>query len=90
SIKEVSRIVEIQLTDLRHRLGERKIGLVLSPEALQKLADQGFDPLYGARPLKRVIQSELADPLAMKIILGEIKEGDTVKVGMAHGALEIS
>jgi ATP-dependent Clp protease ATP-binding subunit ClpB len=86
-IREVSRIVEIQLMDLRQRLGERKIGLVLSPEALQKLADQGFDPLYGARPLKRVIQSELADPLALKIILGEVKEGDTVRVGLAQGAL---
>jgi ATP-dependent Clp protease ATP-binding subunit ClpB len=85
---EITRIVEIQLGELRGRLAARKITLELSPEALQKLGDMGFDPLYGARPLKRVIQSELADPLALKLIKGEIKEGEALKLGLKNGAFE--
>jgi ATP-dependent Clp protease ATP-binding subunit ClpB len=89
SMKEITRIVEIQLGDLRKRLQERKISLELSAEALNYLADSGFDPIYGARPLKRLIQSEVADPLATKIIDGSIKEGQIVKLDAGVSGLEI-
>jgi ATP-dependent Clp protease ATP-binding subunit ClpB len=69
------KIVDIQLADLRQRLAERKITLTLDEAALKHLADQGFDPAFGARPLKRVIQNELADPLALKILNGSPQTG---------------
>jgi ATP-dependent Clp protease ATP-binding subunit ClpB len=85
TMNEIGRIVEIQLGSLRERLAERKITLTLSEEAKRRLGDMGFDPLYGARPLKRVIQSELADPLATKILGGDIREGAELKVGVKGG-----
>jgi ATP-dependent Clp protease ATP-binding subunit ClpB len=84
-IGQLKDIVEIQLQELKGRLAERKISLSLSDKALQRLADQGFDPVYGARPLRRVIQSELADPLAQKILKGEVREGNEVKVDVKDG-----
>lgn len=86
SMKEIGKIVEIQLEDLRQRLAARKITLKLSPEALERLGEQGFDPLYGARPLKRVIQNELADPLSLQILKGSIKEGQTIEVKLGKDA----
>ena len=59
---------------------ERKITLEIDPEAKKWLAETGYDPVYGARPLKRVIQRELQNPLAEKILAGEIRDGDTVRV----------
>jgi ATP-dependent Clp protease ATP-binding subunit ClpB len=78
--KELGAIVEVQLGQLRQRLAARRITLELTPEALQKLADEGFDPVYGARPLKRVLQSELADPLAQRILDGSLPDGARVRV----------
>jgi ATP-dependent Clp protease ATP-binding subunit ClpB len=84
--KELNAIVEVQLAQLRQRLAARRIQLELTPEALQKLADEGFDPVYGARPLKRVLQSELADPLAQQILEGSLPDGARVRVQkQAHG-----
>ncbi len=77
---DLSRIVEIQLSNLRKLLADRKIDLRLSEGAKEWLADTGYDPLYGARPLKRTIQRYLQDPLALKILGGEFLEGDTVIV----------
>jgi ATP-dependent Clp protease ATP-binding subunit ClpB len=77
----ILRIVDLQLNLLRKRLAEKKIGLAVSPEAKAVLADRGFDPVYGARPLKRVIQRDVQNPLAMKILAGEFGEGDTATVG---------
>ena len=74
-------IVDIQLAGLQKRLMEREIKLELSPEARKWLADAGYDPVYGARPLKRVIQRKLQNPLAEKILSGKVADGDTVKVG---------
>ncbi len=76
----MSNIVHIQLRHLEGLLAERRIKLVLSDEAIEWLADRGYDPAYGARPLKRVIQSELQDPLAEKLLLGDISDGMTVNV----------
>ena len=59
---------------------DRKIGLNLDADSIEWLADKGYDPAYGARPLKRVMQKELQDPLAEKILMGEILDGSTVKV----------
>ncbi len=76
------RIVELQIELLRSRLAARKIGIEISPEAAALLAERGFDPVYGARPLKRTIQKDVQNPLSMKILAGEFVEGDTVTIGV--------
>jgi ATP-dependent Clp protease ATP-binding subunit ClpB len=73
-------IVDIQLARLRTLLTDRKIVLDLDEEAVHWLAEKGYDPVYGARPLKRAIQKHLQDPLAEKILSGDIPDGSTVKV----------
>jgi ATP-dependent Clp protease ATP-binding subunit ClpB len=73
-------IVDIQLRQLQKLLDERKVTLEIDAAAKKWLANAGYDPVYGARPLKRVIQRELQNPLAERILAGEIREGDTVKV----------
>jgi ATP-dependent Clp protease ATP-binding subunit ClpB len=81
---QIAAIVEIQLRGLRKRLDDRRIGLELTGAAKQLLAEEGYDPIYGARPLKRTIQRRLLDPLAQRLLRGEFHEGDTVQVD-AHG-----
>ncbi len=76
----MAKIVEIQLGHLQKLLEDRKIRLDLTPEAKKLLGDKGYDPVYGARPLKRVIQKELQDTLAEKILSGEITEGTRIQV----------
>ena len=78
--EHIRKIVDIQLEYLRKRLAERDIQLVLSPEARDRLAQAGFDPVYGARPLKRAIQQQLENPLAQRILRGDFGPGDTVRV----------
>ncbi|MDR1899423.1 MAG: AAA family ATPase, partial [Treponema sp.] len=75
---EIGKIVEIQLARLVRRMAERKITLKVTAGAGELLAERGYDPLFGARPLKRTIQGELENPLAKAIIAGKIREGDTV------------
>ena len=77
---EIKSIVEIQLKRLRQNLANRKISLELSERAQALIAEKGYDPAYGARPLKRTIQRMIQDPLAVKILDGEFKEGDLVKI----------
>jgi ATP-dependent Clp protease ATP-binding subunit ClpB len=79
-IEEIKAIVEIQVKKLEQRLLERRIQLKMSEKSKEWLAKEGFDPAYGARPLKRVIQKEIQDKLALKILEGKFKEGDTVAV----------
>jgi ATP-dependent Clp protease ATP-binding subunit ClpB len=79
-MEEISQIVDIQLRSLRARLAERNVTLELTPAAKELLAREGFDPVYGARPLKRAIQKEIVQPLAMKMLGGEIQDGATVTV----------
>jgi ATP-dependent Clp protease ATP-binding subunit ClpB len=79
--------VEIQLVGLRARLAERKMDLELTDAAKELLGREGFDPIYGARPLKRAIQKELIQPLAMSLLRGEFDDGDTVLVDAAEGKL---
>jgi ATP-dependent Clp protease ATP-binding subunit ClpB len=78
--QDMGRIVEIQLKRLEKLLSDRKITLSLDKDAIDWLANKGYDPAYGARPLKRVIQKELQDPLAEKILMGDILDGSTVKI----------
>jgi ATP-dependent Clp protease ATP-binding subunit ClpB len=78
---DMDGIVAIQVRRLEKRLASRKIALDLDAAALKWLADEGYDPVYGARPLKRVIQRSLQDPLAEMILAGDVKDGETVKVG---------
>ncbi|KLU67791.1 chaperone protein ClpB 1 [Desulfosporosinus acididurans] len=76
----IGKIIEIQLGLLRKRLYERNISLELTDQALQQLANEGYDPIYGARPLKRVIQQRLQNPLALKLLQAEIKDGQKIVV----------
>ncbi|MEU3843411.1 ATP-dependent chaperone ClpB [Streptomyces sp. NPDC028635] len=78
--QELSRIAELQISRLAKRLAERRLTLDVTPEALAWLADEGMDPAYGARPLRRLVQSAIGDRLAKEILSGEIKDGDTVRV----------
>ncbi|MEA3334566.1 MAG: ATP-dependent chaperone ClpB [Chloroflexota bacterium] len=81
------KIVEIQLERLRQLLADRNINLELTAEARQLLADAGYDPVYGARPLKRAIQRLIQDPLAMALLSGEFEDGDTVVVDVEDGEI---
>ncbi|MEX2486914.1 MAG: ATP-dependent chaperone ClpB [Nitriliruptoraceae bacterium] len=78
--EQLRDIVDIQLTRLRGRLAERDINLTVTTAAMDRLAELGYDPLYGARPLKRIIRTELEDRLATALLVGEIADGDGVKV----------
>jgi ATP-dependent Clp protease ATP-binding subunit ClpB len=80
SKEQIGRIVDVQLAQLRKRLASRGIKLVLEDDAKKLLADEGYDPTYGARPLKRVIQQRIENPLASRILAGDFGEGDTIHV----------
>ncbi len=88
SREDLRRIVEIQFERLRARLLERRIDVVLTPEAADWLAEHGYDPAYGARPLKRLLQRAVADPLALRVLAGDFREGDTVRVVVRDGELD--
>ncbi|HEY2596398.1 MAG TPA: AAA family ATPase, partial [Chloroflexota bacterium] len=80
SPEDIARIVDIQLRGLRLRLADRKMSLELTPDAAAEIARAGFDPVYGARPLKRALQKDVVQPLAVRMLQGEFGDGDTVKV----------
>jgi ATP-dependent Clp protease ATP-binding subunit ClpB len=82
-------IVDVQMRRLTHLLDDKKITITLHPEARQWLADRGYDPAYGARPLKRVIQKYLQDPLSEFILSGQINEGMQIDVRVEEGQLKI-
>jgi ATP-dependent Clp protease ATP-binding subunit ClpB len=90
SLTELQEIVRIQLKKLEKMLSERNITLDLEEEALAYLAQKGFDPTFGARPLKRVIQNELQNELARQILEGRIRDGSLVRVALVQGALKIN
>ena len=87
TMDHLRRIVDIQLRRLRAMLAERRMSLEVTEEAKQYLATVGYDPVYGARPLKRAIQRELIDPLAMEILKGTFHEGDVIRVDLRDGRL---
>jgi len=85
---QIRAITRIQIEYLRKRLAERDLGLVLSDAALDHLGEAGFDPVYGARPLKRAIQQQLENPLAQSILAGHFHPGDSIRVGVEGGHLK--
>ncbi len=85
--KDLESIVELQLASLRQRLAEKEITLDVSPDVKALLIEEGYDPIYGARPLKRVIQDVLTDELALQIIEGKIKDGQKVSVKSKNGKI---
>ena len=82
STEELTHIVDIQLDVLRRRLGRRRLTLQVSDAAREWLAMNGFDPVYGARPLRRLVQSAIGDQLARELLSGGVREGDTVRVDL--------
>jgi ATP-dependent Clp protease ATP-binding subunit ClpB len=87
SLDHIKMIVDIQLGKLRDLLADRKMNLELTDAAREAIAREGFDPVYGARPLKRALQREVQNPLAVRILEGEYKDGDTVLVDARDGAM---
>ncbi|MDX6711516.1 MAG: ATP-dependent Clp protease ATP-binding subunit ClpB [Blastocatellia bacterium] len=85
SEEDLKQILEIQLMRLRSRLAERQINIELTPEAAKHLAREGYDPVYGARPLKRAIQKELETPIGRLLLRGEVRDGQTVMVDWQDG-----
>jgi ATP-dependent Clp protease ATP-binding subunit ClpB len=88
--EHIRSIIDIQLAALMKRLADRKIRVELTDRAKDHLIAEGYDPTYGARPLKRTIQREVLDPLAMRVLQGEFKEGDSIRIDAAGGALQFS
>jgi ATP-dependent Clp protease ATP-binding subunit ClpB len=84
---QLAEIAELQLERLRLRLAERKLSLELTDAAKEVLAEAGWDPTYGARPLKRALQRLVENPLAQRLLEGEFAEGDTIRVDAQHGEL---
>jgi ATP-dependent Clp protease ATP-binding subunit ClpB len=87
SREQIGEIVELQLERLRERLAERRITLALTDAAKEAIAEAGWDPAYGARPLKRAIQRLVENPLALRLLEGDFADGDTVRVDAQHGDL---
>jgi ATP-dependent Clp protease ATP-binding subunit ClpB len=87
---DLARIVSIQLNGLRRRLAERRLTLAVTPAAETLLAEEGFDPDFGARPLRRVIQRQVEDPLALALLEGRYAEGATVTVDGQDGAITLA
>jgi ATP-dependent Clp protease ATP-binding subunit ClpB len=85
--KNIGAIAKVQLQIMRDRLGKMEIGFAISEAALQKIAEAGFDPVYGARPLKRAIQQQIENPLSKLILAGKFGPKDTVHVNVAEGVL---
>ncbi len=88
--EHLAKIVEIQLERVRHLLADRELGLELSAAAVERIAEEGYDPAYGARPLKRAISRLLVDPLAQRIIAGEFTAGDVVAVDVGDDGLRFT
>ena len=89
-LEEIERIVDLQVEDLRRRLSDRRLGVDLTEEARAFIAQAGFDPVYGARPLKRYIQRHLETRLGRRIVAGDVPDGSRITVGVRDGDLAVS
>ncbi len=87
---DILRIVDLQLARLSHTLAERRLGLEVTREAREFLGNQGYDPVYGARPLKRVIQRLLQNPIALELLEGRFHDGDVIRADVGDGGLRFS
>jgi ATP-dependent Clp protease ATP-binding subunit ClpB len=85
--EHIRAIIDIQLARLMKRLEERKIRVELTDSARDLLIEEGYDPVYGARPLKRTIQRRVLDPLALRVLEGEFREGDAITLDGARGEI---
>lgn len=88
--EDLDGVVALQLARLRQLLAAKGLVLDITPEAMQWLGNAGYDPLYGARPLKRVIQRELQNPIALAVLEGDYAEGDTIRVETSDEGLRIT
>jgi len=88
--EDLGQIVSLYIDRLERRLAERRLSLAVTPEARSWLAERGFDPIYGARPLRRLMQHEIDDRLARALLTGDVRDGDTVMVGVEPGADELT
>jgi ATP-dependent Clp protease ATP-binding subunit ClpB len=86
--KQLTHIVDIQLERLQKRLAQQQLSLDVDSSAKRLIAKEGYDPQFGARPLKRAIQDLLLDPLASKLLVGDFQAGDRIKVSFHDGGLE--
>ncbi len=89
-LEEIEQIVDLQTEDLRHRLADRGVRLELTEAAREHVARQGFDPVYGARPLKRYLQHELESRIGRALVAGEVHDGSLVKVDAREGHLAVA
>ncbi len=89
-MEEIKKIVGIQMQYLQERLAERKIAISVRESVKELIASKGFDPVFGARPIKRTIQRMIEDPLSMRILNGEFSEGDTIKMDVSDGSIVFS
>jgi ATP-dependent Clp protease ATP-binding subunit ClpB len=90
SLDEIELVVDLMLNDVRRRLSEREMTLEMTEEARRFIAEQGFDPVYGARPLRRFISHELETRIGRALIGGDIIDGSTIRVGVVEGDLEVT
>jgi ATP-dependent Clp protease ATP-binding subunit ClpB len=90
SQREIEQVVDLMLGDLRDRLAQRQIGLEISDEAMRFIAARGYDPVYGARPLRRYIARAVETPIARALVAGDVTDGAVIKVGMANGELSMT
>src|SRR5262249_19381461 len=88
--EHLGRIVDIQLNNVGKLLKDRKVRLEVTEPAREVIINEGYDPQYGARPMKRAIQRLVSDPLALKLINGDFEEGDTILVNAAPGSAELT
>jgi ATP-dependent Clp protease ATP-binding subunit ClpB len=90
SREQLAEIVELQIERLRARLAERKITLDVTDAAKEALAEAGWDPTYGARPLKRAIQRLVENPLALRLLEGDFADGDAIRVDAQNGEIDFA
>jgi ATP-dependent Clp protease ATP-binding subunit ClpB len=88
--EHIRQIIDVQLASLLRRLEDRKLRLVLTDAARERIIEEGYDPVYGARPLKRTLQRRLLDPLALAVLQGTFGEGDTVRADANDGGLVLN
>jgi ATP-dependent Clp protease ATP-binding subunit ClpB len=89
TLEQIGEIVGLQLAEIRERLAERAITLEVTPAATERLALEGFDPVFGARPLKRVLQRQVVDRVAKEIIEGRITDGGSVTIDVIAGEIAV-
>jgi ATP-dependent Clp protease ATP-binding subunit ClpB len=89
TLLEIEKVVDLMLDDVRRRLADRNMTVIVSQPALEFIAEQGFDPVYGARPLRRFISHELETRIGRALIGGEVDDGATIRIELVEGELDV-